>query len=189
MTLAFDVLRFTVFAFLVFSAGVALGSWAVRTRRINPFGRVGQTIRRLSDPVLAPIETWLLRRGGNPQQAGWWLLGISVFGGILVITTAQWIVVQLFRTVDAAEEGPRGVIRLIVYHATQLILLALIVRVIGSWLGVGRHNRWMRPAYILTDWLVEPLRRIIPPFRMIDVTPIIAWFLLLVVRGWVLSLI
>jgi uncharacterized protein YggT (Ycf19 family) len=77
-----------------------------------------------------------------------------------------------------------------VYHATQLILLALIVRVIGSWLGVGRHNRWMRPAYILTDWLVEPpLRRIIPPFRMIDVTPIIAWFLLLVVRGWVLSLI
>jgi HAMP domain-containing protein len=69
VTLAFDVLRFTVFAFLVFSAGVALGSWAVRTRRINPFGRVGQTIRRLSDPVLAPIETWLLRRGGNPQQA------------------------------------------------------------------------------------------------------------------------
>jgi uncharacterized protein YggT (Ycf19 family) len=47
----------------------------------------------------------------------------------------------------------------------------------------------MRPAYTLTNWLVEPLRRIIPPFGMIDATPIIAWFLLLIVRGWVISLI
>ncbi len=76
-----------------------------------------------------------------------------------------------------------------VYYATQLILFALLARVIGSWFGVGRYNRWMRPMYVLTDWIVEPLRRIIPPLGIVDITPLVAWFLLLLLRGWVISLI
>ena len=187
--LAYDIVRITVLALFVLSAAVALGSWAVRAQRISPFGRTGKTIRKLTDPILAPIETWLLRRGGNPQKAGWWLLGISIIGGVLVITTAQWIIIQLLRGASAAEAGPRGIARLVVYYATQLILFALLARVIGSWIGVGRYNKWMRPAFLLTDWMVEPLRRIIPPLGIIDVTPLVAWFLLLLLRGWLIRLI
>jgi YggT family protein len=93
------------------------------------------------------------------------------------------------RGASAAEAGPRGITRLVVYYATQLILFALLARVIGSWFGVGRYNRWMRPMYVLTDWIVEPLRRIIPPLGIVDITPLVAWFLLLLLRGWVISLI
>ena len=187
--LAYDIVRITVFALFVLSAAVALGSWAVRTGRISPFRRTGKTIRKLTDPILAPVETWLLRRGGNPQNAGWWLLGISIIGGILVITTAQWIIIQVLRTADATAAGPRGIARIVIYYATQLILFALIARVIGSWIGVGRYNKWMRPAFLLTDWMVEPLRRIIPPLGIIDITPLVAWFLLLLLRGWLIRLI
>jgi YggT family protein len=187
--LAYDIVRITVLALFVLSAAVAVGSWAVRTQHISPFGRTGKTLRKLTDPILAPIETWLLRRGGNPQKAGWWLLGISIIGGVLVITTAQWIIIQLLRGASAAEAGPRGIARLVVYYATQLILFALLARVIGSWIGVGRYNKWMRPAFMLTDWMVEPLRRIIPPLGIIDVTPLVAWFLLLLLRGWLIRLI
>ena len=187
--LAYDVIRITVLALFVLSAAAALGSWAVRTQRISPFRRTGKTIRKLTDPILDPIETWLLKRGGNPQHAGWWLMGISIIGGVLLITTAQWIIVQLLRGASAAEAGPRGIARLVVYYATQLILFALLARVIGSWFGVGRYNKWMRPMYVLTDWMVEPLRRIIPPLGIVDITPLVAWFLLLLLRGWVISLI
>jgi len=61
------------------------------------------------------------------------------------------------------------------------------VRVIGSWFGAFRYSRWMRPAYALTDWLVEPLRRILPPFGMMDVSPLAAWFVLWVLRQLLLS--
>ncbi|NIM49190.1 MAG: hypothetical protein GTN62_04515 [Gemmatimonadales bacterium] len=185
----YDLLRFVVFALFLFSGAVAFGSWAVRTRRISPFSRPGQLIRKTTDPILAPIETWLLRRGSNPQNAGWWLVGVSIVGGIVVITTAQWIAVQLVRTAGAAASGPRGIVRLLIYYASQIVLLALIVRVIGSWFRVGRYNRWMRPAYFLTDWIVEPLRRVVPSMGMIDITPLVAWFLLLLARGLVLSVI
>lgn len=173
-----DVLRYAVFAVVAGAAIIAFGSWAARTRRMNPFSTTGQLLRRVSDPVLAPLETWLHRRGGNPQNAGWWLLGVSIVGGILLVTLAEWLVVLGARVSGAAARGPRGILRLAVYYAGQLVIVALIARVIGSWFGVGRYNRWMRPAYRLTDWLVEPLRRIVPPFGMIDASPLVAFLLL-----------
>jgi YggT family protein len=184
----FDLLRYAVFAVFLFSAAIALGSWAVRTRRINPFGRAAQTIRKLTDPVLEPIESWLLRRGKNPQQAGGWLLGITVVGGIVLITVAQWLVTEIGVMAQSTASGPRGILRLAIHYGSRLLILAIIVRVIGSWFGVGRFNRWMRPAYVLTDWIVRPLRRVIPPIGMIDITPIVAWFLIMVLRGWLLAL-
>jgi YggT family protein len=177
-----------IFAIFVSCTAVALGSWAIRSRRINPFGSAGQLIRKTTDPVLAPIERWLLRRGGNPQHAGLWLLGISLGGGIILITTAQWFATALTRSRRLLASGPRGLLSLLVYYGSQVLLLALIVRVIGSWFGVGRYNAWMRPAYVLTDWLVEPLRKVVPPLGMIDITPIIAWFLVLLLRGLILSI-
>ncbi len=183
-----ELLRFAVFAVFVLTAAVAFGSWAIRTYRIKPSSAFGQAIQKLTDPILAPIETWQLRRGGNPHNAGWWLLGIGLVGGIVGVTVVDWLGMQLVRTAGAASTGPRGILRLFVYYATQLLRLALLIRVAGSWFGAGRYNRWVRWAYTLTDWIVEPLRKIIPPFGMIDFTPLIAWFAILIVRGWLIAL-
>ena len=50
-------------------------------------------------------------------------------------------------------------------------------------------NRWLRPAYRITDWIVEPLRRVIPPIGVIDITPLAAWLLLQILLGIILRLI
>ena len=184
-----DLLRYTVFATVLAGAGIAVGSWALRTRRLNPFGRVGRLVRQISEPVLDPIESLLLRRGGNPGNAEWWLVGIALVGGLLVMTAANWIAAFAIQASGAAAAGPRGILRLVIYWASQIVILALFARVIGSWFGVGRYNRWMRAAYALTDWIVEPLRRVIPPIGRFDFTPIVAWILILVLRGIVLSIV
>lgn len=173
-----EILRYAVFAFFVFATLVAVGSWAVTTRRINPFGGLARLIRTVSDPILVPLEHWLLRRGSNPQNAPWWLLGIAIAGGILILTLTEWLFRLLSGIAFSVRSGPRATIRMLVLLAGQLVSFALIARVIGSWFGVGRFNRWMRPAYRLTDWIVEPLRRILPPVGMIDFSPLVAWLLL-----------
>jgi YggT family protein len=177
MTL-YDLTRLLVLVVSVTALLLALGSWVVTTRRVSPFGRTARLIRSLTDPVMTPIERFVLRRGGNPRHAPWWLLGIVIVGGILLITIVQWAVGAWYSTAAQVQTGSRGVVRVVIYFAGQLVLIALIVRVIGSWFGAGRYSRWMRPAYLLTDWLVEPLRRFVPPLGMFDITPIIAWFLL-----------
>ncbi|NOT09343.1 MAG: YggT family protein [Gemmatimonadales bacterium] len=66
-------------------------------------------------------------------------------------------------------------------------MAAIAVRVVGSWIGFGRYARWMRPAYLLTDWLIEPIRRRLPAFGMLDLSPIVAYFALWLLRGFLLS--
>jgi hypothetical protein len=39
---------------------------------------------------------------------------------------------------------------------------ALIVRVLSTWLPVSPYSKWIRWSYVLTDWLINPLRRLIP---------------------------
>jgi YggT family protein len=177
--------RFAAFGICVFFALVAVGSWAIRTRRINPFSAPGQRIRRVTDAVLAPIEQRTLRHGGNPQHAGWWLVGIGLVGGIVGVSLTEWLVVQAAQL--SSLRTPAGAFRAAVYYAGNLILLALVVRVIGSWFGVGRYTRWMRPVYVLTDWAVEPLRKIVPPFGSLDITPIIAWILIRILVSWLMT--
>ncbi len=177
------ILRYTVFGVLVLATVAAVASWAVRTRRISPFSKWANFIRRSTDPILKPIEGKIIQRGGNPQTAEWWLLGGTIVGGIVVISMAGWLVNQ-FRIVSiAGERGPGTVFRLVLYYAGRVISFAIVIRVIGSWFGADRQTRLMRPVYLLTDWIVEPLRKIIPPFGMIDVTPLVAWFLIQILTG------
>ena len=54
-------LRALVFGAAVLAAAAALAAIAVQKRTINPFGRPAQLIRRLTDPLLLPIQRRLLR--------------------------------------------------------------------------------------------------------------------------------
>jgi YggT family protein len=138
---------------------------------------------------MVPIERRLVARGRNPRSAPWWLLGMVIVGGILLLTVAGWLIESAARLTTAARSGPRSIARLVVYFAAQVVLFSLIARVIGSWFGAGRYHRLLRPAYRLTDWIVEPLRRFIPPMGMIDITPLAAWLLLQIALSLVLRVI
>jgi uncharacterized protein YggT (Ycf19 family) len=173
-----DVVRALAFIAFVYCALVSLGAWAIRAGHINQFGRPGQTIRRITDPPLRPVERWLVQRGANPQGAGWWLLGISVVAGIISVSIAGWLVDQALRFSSARARGPAGVAQLIIIIAVRLVSIALLVRAVGSWFGKGRSTRWMRPFFLLTDWIVLPLRRIVPRVQMFDITPLVAYVLL-----------
>ncbi len=183
-----EFIRGLVFAGFAFSAAVALGNWAVRTRRISPSSRSARAIRRIGDPILGRLEEWLLRRGANPQNSGWWLLGIALVGGIVIVSVSEWIVQQLYRFSAASARGPFEVFQLVVYLVGQLVLLALVIRVIGSWFGLDRYHRWTGWTYPLTDWIIEPLSKIVPRLGTIDITPIVAWFAVQVLLGMFMRL-
>ena len=169
---------------------VALTHWLTRRGTLSPFGGWARAIRGASGGAVRPVERQLVRRGGNPQEAPYWLLGVAVIGGLVLVSFVQWILGYLGETTAAFLTGPREAITFVVATACDLLGLALLVRAIGSWFGIGRWTPWMRPVYLLTDWMVVPLGRVIPPVGMFDVTPMVAWLLLtLVLRPLLLALI
>ena len=177
-----EVFRYTVFGLVALSAVIALCSWLVRTRRVSPFGALGKTLRAISDPVIRPFERRLVRMGGNPANAGGWLIVVTAVLGIVVLSLAGWLVQTFYVAQAAAQSGPRGTASLVVEIVYKIVIVALMVRIIASWFGLLRYSKWIRPAYILTDWIVEPLRRVIPPLGAMDVTPLVAWFALWLIR-------
>ena len=183
----FTVVRYLVFAVVALSALVALGSWLVRTRRVSPFSALGRGLRSSTDAVLRPLERRIVRMGGNPAHAGGWLVVIAAIAGIVLVSLLGWLMTTFDSARAAAVSGPRATISLIMDLAYRIVIFALLVRVIASWFGLGRYSRWIRPAYILTDWIVEPIRRIVPPLGAMDVSPLVAWFALWLIRMMIQS--
>ena len=182
-------IRYLVFAAFATSVLVALASWLVRTRRISPFGALGRTLRAASDPLIRPVETRLVRAGGNPVHAGWWLVVAVAAAGVLLVTLWNWLVDTTLSVAAAYAAGPRAAIALAVDLVYRILVVALWVRVLGAWFGHFRYSRWVRPAYTLTDWLVEPIRRVLPPAGGFDWSPLAALLALWVLKRLLLTII
>lgn len=157
--------------------------WLARTRRINPFNPIARFFRRAVDPMITPVERRIVRAGGTPSSAPWWTLVAVVVGGILVILGLQFVRDFALSVAYSVSRGPRGFYDLLVSWTFGILKLALIVRIVASWLQMNAYSRWIRWSIPLTEWLLRPLRSIIPPFGMIDVTPIVAYFILYLLEG------
>jgi YggT family protein len=180
-------LRVVVFVVAVIVGLVALVDWAVRTRRLNPFGAVARFMRRTVDPLLLPVERRVIRAGGKPSTAAFWTLAAVVVGGLVLLMVLQFLTGQVVMAGNAITNGPTGVLILVVHWTFALLQFALLFRVISSWIAVSPYSRWVRWSYVLTEWFLRPLRRVIPTVGMFDITPIIAYFGLILLERLVLG--
>lgn len=179
MDATISVARIVFLALAVVAAGVCVVDWAVRTRRISPFSAIARFFRRVIDPMLAPIESRLIRSGGIPSNAPFWGLGVVIVGGILLISLLGFVRGQATTIAFAADSGPRGILQLVVGWIFTILQLALIVRVVAAWFPRVTDSTWIRWSFTLTEPILRPLRRFIPPVGgMLDITPIVAYFLL-----------
>ena len=162
---------------------IATADWAVRTRRINPFGGVARFLRANVDPRLAGVERQVLRAGGHPSATPWWALVAYVVIAALVLAALD----MLFSLLAPGDGGhlagsgrnsfpahPLGV-RVPARCATGSSHRLLVSRAAAS--------RWMRWSFGATEWMLGPLRRVIPSIGMMDITPIVAYFALYLLEG------
>ena len=170
------VLRVVLLAAAVAAAVAAGLSWAVRTRRLSPFGGVARLVRTRIDPLFAPMERRIVRAGGLPTHAPWWTLAAVIVSGIVLLSLLGFLGGQLAGASLALRSGGRGLYVLLVTWTLGLLQLALFARVISSWFRMSPYSPWIRWSFVLTEWFLAPLRRVIPSFGMIDLTPIVAYF-------------
>jgi YggT family protein len=176
----------SVFGVLILvAATLAVLDWLVRTRRVNAFGPVARFTRAVVDPLLKPVEQRLVRAGGTPGSAPWWgLLGLIVVGAVLIMAVG-FAREQLVSIYYASSRGSRGIFRLLVGWAFAILQVSILVRVITSWIG-GSYSKIGRLAYRLTEWMLAPLRRVLPAFGTIDISPLVAWLALMLMQGVVM---
>jgi YggT family protein len=184
---AFDaslaVLRMVFLGAAAVVATVCSLDWMVRTRRLSPFGPVARFMRKTIDPLLKPVEHRVVRAGGLPSNAPWWALGAIVLAGIVLLSLLGFARTELAFVYDSVTGGPAAIARMLIGWIFALLQLALIVRVVLSWVHFRPGAWYSRWSYALTEPMLKPLRRIIPTIGMMDITPIVAWVLLSLLQG------
>jgi len=60
--------------------------------------------------------------------------------------------------------------------------LAILARVLLSWVRVSPYHPAVEVLYRITEPILAPLRRVIPPVGMVDISPIIAMLLLQIIQ-------
>jgi YggT family protein len=76
----------------------------------------------------------------------------------------------------------------IVSLAFQIYEFLILIRVLLSWVRIDPYHPAIRILYQITDPVLEPLRRVIPPIGgTIDISPVVALIILEIVHRIVIS--
>lgn len=173
---AIAVLRPVIFGTAAVTALAATASWAVRTRRVGAFSALARFTRRGIDPIFLPTERRVVRLGGQPAQAPWWTVGAIAIGGLIVLALLEFLRQQLMMLMASSNSGPTRIAQLVLVWVLMLLKVALMARVIASWVGGSPYSRWWGWSFKLTEWFLAPLRRVLPTLGPIDLSPLVAYF-------------
>ena len=111
-----------------------------------------------------------------------------VIGGILLISALTFLREQAGMVLAALNSGPRGIYRLMISWIFTILQIAIVVRVVQSWIHFRPGAWYSRWAYSLSEPILRPIRNLIPLIGMVDVSPIVAWFALALVETLLLRL-
>lgn len=181
-------LRLGLGAVLALGTILALVSWMERTRRLSAFSPLARFARSVLDPALAPVDRFVARTGGRRTSTPWWGVFALLIAGAILIGCVDFVRDVLSAAYVSSAMGTLGVVRLVIGWAFGVLQLAIIVRVVISWIG-GAYSIVGRAAFALTEWFLGPLRRILPPLGMMDYSPIVGYFGVALMRGLILGLI
>lgn len=77
----------------------------------------------------------------------------------------------------------RGFLALFVDVFTELLILAILIRIILSWIRpMGSRGRFFMFLFEITEPILSVFRRVIPRIGMLDISPIAALFVIQFVR-------
>ncbi|HEX7956506.1 MAG TPA: YggT family protein [Pyrinomonadaceae bacterium] len=167
-------------------AGVAIGvivlmlvRLALNYADVNPFSRPVIYVRRLSDPLVNPVRRGLLQFGFGPNVTPLVVILITIVLGWFVLQLAESIINMVVGVVVAVRYvRVVAVVGWLLYGFLDIYALLIVIRIVFSWGNVSYANRLMRFLVNATDPLLVPLRRVIPPLGVFDISALVALLLL-----------
>ncbi|MDH3494668.1 MAG: YggT family protein [Acidobacteriota bacterium] len=147
----------------------------------NPFGRIGRfsyKLKKHTDRFVYPVARLLSRMKLDTRLAPL----LAILGFIVAGYFVLQLFANLFFTVDGVVSSliNPSITRLVgylLYGFLGIYSLLIVIRIVLSWIS-STGNKLTRFLMKLTDPILEPFRRIIPPLGMFDISPIVVLILL-----------
>ena len=183
LTLFFETLLYFVtmgvVGLIIVAIVLMLLRLALNYADLNPFSRPVLMVRNATDPFITPVRRALLGFGFAPNMAPLVTILIVILVGWLALRLASDVIFTLNGVMVFARFGrPVALVGALLYGFLGVYAMLILIRIIFSWGMIGLHNPVMRFLVAATDPLLLPLRRIIPPLGLFDISPLVAFLLI-----------
>ena len=131
---------------------------------------IAQGILALTSPLVNPVRRYV------PS------LGRIDMATVLVAFAVQAVTIALVTLLIGASPGLKLIVVASLFQllqlTVQLFLFAIIIRIVLSWFAPHTHNPATALLVNLTEPILRPLRRRVPPLGGFDISPVFAIILL-----------
>lgn len=156
----------------------------------NPFGKIGRfsfKVRKLTEKYVYPAARFLANYKIDTRLAPL----LTIFIGFVLTYFLSQIVGNTFFIIDGMTEGvttgnPKKLIGFILYGLLSVLVLFIFIRFLSSWF-VFKPNTFLGFVARVTDPIVLPVRKIMPPVAMFDLSPMIILIIIWLLQSVVLN--
>jgi YggT family protein len=145
----------------------------------NPFTWHYRNVRRATEPVLLPARA-ILRGFRLDTRVAPLIVVIMLIAVWLVLVQLTSNVLNtiagvLYAITSHKANAAAGIIGYVLFGLLGLYAVAILIRILFSWVGASYANRFFRLMVRITEPLLGPLRRLVPLVGMFDVSALIAY--------------
>ncbi|MBK6751191.1 MAG: YggT family protein [Acidobacteria bacterium] len=157
----------------------------------NPFGKVGRfgfKVRKLTEKWVYPAARFFAMYRIDTRLAP--ILTILI--GLVITYFFTQIVGNTFFVIDGLTAGvmsgnPKVIIGFIIYGLLSVLILFIFIRFIASWFVFTRKT-FLAFVMRVTDPILLPVQRLIPPIGMFDISAMLVLLLIGFLQGIVLNI-
>jgi YggT family protein len=156
----------------------------------NPFGKVGRFaywLRRMTDRFVQPFADflflWRIDKKYAPILTAL-VACILAYFGLQIIRNTLFIIDGL--TGGIAAGNIKAIIGYLLYALLSVYILFIFLRILSSWFVFGRRTFF---AFVrrVTDPVMIPFQKLIPPIGMFDISAMILLILLQLLQTFILQ--
>lgn len=157
----------------------------------NPFGKVGRfgfKIRKITEKWVYPAARFFAMYRIDTRLAPL----LTIFIGLVLTYFFTQIIGNTFFVIDGLTAGVLGgnakaIIGFILYGLLSILVLFIFIRFIASWFVFTRKT-FLAFVMRVTDPIMLPVQRLIPPIGMFDISAMIVLLLISFLQSIVLSI-
>lgn len=156
----------------------------------NPFGAVGRfgfKIRKITERFVYPAARMLATFRVDVRLAPL----VTMFIGLVLTYFASSIIGNTFFVIDGLSAGvtagnPKVFIGFVLYGLLSVLVLFIFIRFISSWF-VFTRNTFLGFVKRVTDPIMLPVQRLIPPVGMFDLSGMIVLIAIMFLQSIILN--
>lgn len=183
-----DFLLTTLFQLYI---ALVLLRFLLQWARADFYNPLSQFVIKLTTPLLRPLRRLIPGFGG-------WDLATLVLAWLLAMVQVALVGTQISQyNIPGLLDGQMLSLFSVVLFSlldifaltVSLFLIAIIIQAVSSWFNPGHYNPVTVVLYSLTEPLLRPARRLLPPISGIDLSPLLVLLALQVLKMLVVTLV